>query len=348
MNSEQQINPAKILDQLDNIQSSSHSLYNVWIKLFFNGICSASSLAVFPGGYREILINFAMGTLIVGTFSSFQHVQKFTGPLLEFSASLVVSFIAQVLAAIQSSDQLCFWTMDLGTLVWLLPGLSITTATMELANGNIISGAVNLFYSIMTSLLLGFGISIGTSLAVWTQDSPILLSCTRQFSDYWEILLFPLFMLSVVILLNSHIRQWLPMFASGTVGFLVSKYVSKYFATSSATVIASLSVSMASHLMHKIFGHRALVQPSLFAGIMLLLPGGLAVKGATNIINNDYNSALQFGFAMLQISASVAVGIFAGASLFQGWNLKCIGGKFSGKSLNQNSVSRMATNPDIF
>ncbi|KAG0007902.1 hypothetical protein BGZ80_004092, partial [Entomortierella chlamydospora] len=71
-------------------------------------------------------------------------------------ASILVAFVAKALR-----DYVCFTGVVLSAIVMLLlPGLSLTTAIMELSSRFIISGSVRMFYSLMYCLFLGFGISI--------------------------------------------------------------------------------------------------------------------------------------------------------------------------------------------
>lgn len=47
-------------------------------------------------------------------------------------------------------------------MIWLLQGVTITFAIVELMTKNLISGTVHLFYGIIMSALIGFGLDLGT------------------------------------------------------------------------------------------------------------------------------------------------------------------------------------------
>jgi uncharacterized membrane protein YjjP (DUF1212 family) len=319
--SEEQI--GEMLNQLDSIATPKYSLYSTWSKIFWYGICSGSSLVGWPGGWREIIINFCLGAGLVGTFSEFQAFQKFTGPLLELVVATFASFAAKALAMIPLETPLCYWSITLGTIVWLLPGLSLTTSVMELSNGNIISGAVNLFYAMVLSLLLGFGIAFGDALAYFAPSSTMNMTCSRQFSDYWEIILFPLFNMSIAILLNAHWRQWLPMFIVCTGSYVIYRFSIELFTNTISTTICAFFVSVMSHLLHRLFPSRIHTVPCIFAGIMLLLPGSLGVKGAKNIVDSNYSGAIAFGFTMLQVALAITVGTFAATPFVEIMHMDC-------------------------
>jgi uncharacterized membrane protein YjjB (DUF3815 family) len=51
------------------------------------------------------------------------------------------------------------------------------------------------------------------------------------------------------------------------------------------------------------------------AGVLLLVPGSIGVKGVKSLMEDDVVSGIQFGFSMLTIALSICVGLLT-ANLF--------------------------------
>lgn len=65
-----------------------------------------------------------------------------------------------------STRYFCYTSLVSGGIVLILPGFIVLSGALELASRNITSGAVRMGYSVIYSLFLGFGISIGSELYV--------------------------------------------------------------------------------------------------------------------------------------------------------------------------------------
>jgi uncharacterized membrane protein YjjB (DUF3815 family) len=301
----------EILKEME--KSQQYSLYGLKTRLAAYAAVAGSSVVVWPGSWRDALVMTFLGFLFVGVFSEFSFIKRSTGPLLEFFAAIGIAFVTQCLVTIPG-QVFCYWTISLGSAIWLLPGLSITTSTMELSNGNIISGSVNFFYAVVTALLLGFGLNIGQSFVFWRPLDPNL-ACHRGFSDWWEILLFPVFIGSSLVLLNAPWRQWSGMFLSSLIGWIMYRAVSNMFIEASAVVVAAGSVSLFAHVWHRLT--RCHVVPQIMCGIFMLLPGSMGVRGGFAIISENYSGALSLGFSMFQTAISITVGIFAASPIVE-------------------------------
>eukprot|EP00475_Leptophrys_vorax_P001501 TRINITY_DN10826_c0_g3_i1.p1 TRINITY_DN10826_c0_g3~~TRINITY_DN10826_c0_g3_i1.p1 ORF type:complete len:527 (+),score=114.72 TRINITY_DN10826_c0_g3_i1:211-1581(+) len=301
------------LNLLDAIASPKFNAFPKWIKVGCYGLFSFASLAAFPGNWRDGIISFMFGLILVGGALEFQTFKNFAGPLVEFTIAAIVSFIAQVFATIPMTTPFCYWSIAMCCTCWLLPGLSITTATMELSNGNLISGTVNMFYALVLALMLGFGLAFGSTAVFWVTPSNFQSTCKREFSSWWELILFPMFEFTMYVLLNASVRQWPAMFTTSTLAYLTYKIAAfVQFSSAVSTVMSSFVAHIVAHILHQVFGSELV--PSILVGIMMLLPGGLSVRGAELILlQSNYGDASSFGYQMLQIAMSIAVGIFAAA-----------------------------------
>jgi uncharacterized membrane protein YjjB (DUF3815 family) len=243
----------------------------------------------------------------------FPHFRKFAGPLVEFALAAIVSFIAQAFATIPGmQDPFCYWSIAMCCTCWFLPGLNIATATMELSNGNLTSGTVNMFYALVLALMLGSGLMFGAEAVWWADPSTFQSTCTRNFSPWWNLMLFPMFEFNMYILLNAAIHQWPAMFATSTLAYIAYQIAALQFSPSASTVISGFVAHFTAHVLHEVLGSELV--PCLLVGIMMLLPGGLSIQGATSVLSaNQRGDTSSFGFQMLQIAMSISVGVFAAA-----------------------------------
>ncbi|MBR2566976.1 MAG: threonine/serine exporter family protein [Paenibacillus sp.] len=93
----------------------------------------------------------------------------------------------------------------------------------------------------------------------------------------------------------------------GMVGWII--YVVLEYATNAvpATLIATIALGAISQLFSRMF--RAPVIIFSVAGIIPLVPGGLAYNAMRSFVQNDYSAAIEMAAKALMLSGSIAVGL---------------------------------------
>lgn len=81
--------------------------------------------------------------------------------VFEIVIATIQSFLA---AALAQSGYFCYTAVTSAAIVLILPGYIVLSGSLELASRNITSGSVRMGYSVIYSLFLGFGISIGNEI----------------------------------------------------------------------------------------------------------------------------------------------------------------------------------------
>jgi uncharacterized membrane protein YjjB (DUF3815 family) len=74
-----------------------------------------------------------------------------------------------------------------------------------------------------------------------------------------------------------------------------------------ATVAASIFVGVVSHILAKVYKTPVIIYS--VAGIIPLVPGGLAYDAMRNFVENDYNAALNLAAKAFMLSGSIAFGL---------------------------------------
>ncbi|PLR80904.1 hypothetical protein CVD25_19585 [Bacillus canaveralius] len=94
----------------------------------------------------------------------------------------------------------------------------------------------------------------------------------------------------------------------GMLGWVVYIWLSEdYFDIALATVIASVVIGIISQIFARIYKTPIIVFS--VAGIIPLVPGGLAYDAMRNFVENDYNSALQLAAKAFLFSGAIAIGL---------------------------------------
>jgi len=77
--------------------------------------------------------------------------------------------------------------------------------------------------------------------------------------------------------------------------------------TVNATLVASFVIAVASQVFAKLYKTPIII--FIVAGIIPLVPGGMAYDAMRNFVENDYNSALALAAKAFLISGAIAMGI---------------------------------------
>lgn len=116
----------------------------------------------------------------------------------------------------------------------ILPGYVIAIAIIELVSRQLVSGVVRMVYAIIYSFLLGYGISMGSSLyttvdrhtsteaAPYCQITANANTCIVAESQYYLFLTVPVFALGYCILLRNRPARWLVVIFVSIVGFCMN------------------------------------------------------------------------------------------------------------------------------
>lgn len=95
---------------------------------------------------------------------------------------------------------------------------------------------------------------------------------------------------------------------SGMFGWIVYfAMTNQNFSPILGTLVASFLIAFISHIFAKHFKMPMIIFS--VAGIIPLVPGGLAYDAMRNIVENDYTTALTLGVRAMMISGAIAVGL---------------------------------------
>ncbi|RKP17952.1 hypothetical protein ROZALSC1DRAFT_30294 [Rozella allomycis CSF55] len=213
--------------------------------------------------------------------------------VVEVLSAIIVSFTARTIS-FASNSSVCYWAVSLAGIVWLLPGLGITLACLEISTHNIISGTVHMFYSFIVALMLGFGMSIGIRLVPWASELPNDLPGQCSGVDkIWGFLLFPILIISVNV---------------SSVAYGCYFFLNMYVSIETSSILAAVVVGVLSYMFRQFTGQ--ISTAPILAGIMVLVPGSLGIRGVSAFFDKEIQNGVNFGFEMIIIAVSISVGLF--------------------------------------
>jgi uncharacterized membrane protein YjjB (DUF3815 family) len=246
---------------------------------------------------------------MVGFFSWGAESSPTMAKLLEPMSALCVSICSGIFHYFVPES--CYFTIILSSVIWILPGLSLTIAIMELSTRNMISGTSRMFYSFLILLELGFGIEFGTKLVFWTSIS--LATAQNQclnspVNPLWFFLLFFGTAIPFVILFEAHPNQWPPMMVSASLAIIISYFGQLKLDTYSVSFISSFAIGIFGTIYSRFSKKPSMV--TILPGIMMLVPGSIGVRGISEMmLSGDVVSGISFSFEMMTISLSITVGL---------------------------------------
>lgn len=313
--------------------------YNRWILVLLTGL---ASVAVGPYSFSarpiDLPIIFVLGCLV----GFMQHILAPTSAtysnVLEVSAAVLTSFLARAFGSISHNGErlFCFSAMAQSSIAMILPGFAVLSSSLELQSHQMNAGSIRMVFTIIYSLFLGYGVTVGTTIYGLMDDNATTDStCSTTSLEIWGseytqhfpfVALFCLF----AALINQAKFKQLPV----TVLMGMCGYVTNYFSTKKlgsnqvANTVGAFTIGLIANLYSRIWhGHAA---AAIIPGIFTLVPSGLASSGsiisglqyAEAVKNGDVNatsgatsnsSLTSLGYGMIQTAIGISVGLFVSA-----------------------------------
>lgn len=199
-------------------------------------------------------------------------------------------------------------------LVTFLPGGVLTTATVELAAGQMISGAARLVYGFVQLALLAFGI-IAAGAVVGVESRTYEPLQASSYLPWWVALLGIL-----VFALGNYLHFSAPASTFGWVLLaLVVAYVGQWAGTEfiDPTIGGFVGAVAVTPVVFWIAGlrHGAPSQLTFLPAFWLLVPGAAGLVGLTEAFTTD-NGLADFTAALVSVM-SIALGVLIGTALYR-------------------------------
>mmetsp|Transcript_76045 Transcript_76045/g.204048 ORF Transcript_76045/g.204048 Transcript_76045/m.204048 type:complete len:375 (+) Transcript_76045:785-1909(+) len=257
-----------------------------------------ATMMFFGGGYWEGLVSFVLG-LWVCVLNCLAGKDPSLASIQEFVTAFTCAVLARVTQTLMFRD-LCFSSVALGSVVWLLPGLQVTTSVTELASRSIVSGSSRIFHGFTVTLQLGFGLTFGShSSFIWNKLFPAGEQiatkevCGAVTLPLWfQIPGFLAMVASLLVLLSvPPCWDWVGAYAAAASGFVTSIFLQGLVDSDTGSFLSALAVGVVGSGYARLTRRHPL--SIVVAGILLLVPGGMGVRGVTAFMENDVVGGIQ-------------------------------------------------------
>jgi uncharacterized membrane protein YjjP (DUF1212 family) len=200
-------------------------------------------------------------------------------------------------------------------LVTFLPGGVLTTATVELAFGEMVAGASRLVFGALQLLLLAFGIVAGAEIAGRPKDlsSGSHMDLLGWWAPWLGVLLFGIATALYFSAPRGALRWLLLVVFVAWVGqlagdALVGANVSGFFGAVAMTPVALAVARLPSGPPSQV---------TFLPAFWLLVPGAIGLIGVTDIVGNPATAGLQDLVQPVTSIVAIALGVLCGASIYR-------------------------------
>ncbi len=286
-----------------NLIEKSPKRYHLLIEILFFGISTGSAARLFGGGYAEIIVSFLIGCFIGFLIDLTNYVPKLGRMLIVISALFASAFAK--LSVVYFGN----YSIDIATitgLIILIPGFSFTVSIIELVNGHALAGTARFSNTIITLLMIGLGIGVGSQIdKVWhIVPSSSNLPLLPEWSIYIALLTVPL---GFVVLFKAQFKDFIWILLACLCSFYSLKLGSSFGSVHLSIFIASFILGLSSNIFGLITEKPISIM--LVPGIILLVPGSLGFQSISNLLDNETLRGVETAFSMTITAVSLVAGL---------------------------------------
>lgn len=327
--------------RLDEIMARKQK-FNKWHLILLYGFASAT-VGPFAFGARliDMPIAFFLGCLVGSLNLLLVPRSVLYANIFELTAALLTSFLARAFGSIPRSQDtpddkiFCFSALAQSSIALILPGYIVLCSSLELQSRNLLAGSVRLVFAIIYSLVLGFGMMLGTSFYGSMDDNASQAhTCPADpyLNEYASAFPFVLLFTVCLTLINQAKYKQVPMMLlTSFAGYTVNFFSAKHFSTNTqiANALGAFTIGVIGNLYSRI--HHGLAAAAMLPAIFVQVPSGLAATGslisglqyANEMKNGEgrktdtakvYGDVVfELGYGMVQVSLAITVGLFLAA-----------------------------------
>lgn len=316
-----EIHPSRGLRQLEEIRATQPRFRRLQAVAGYSVLATGICLVLHPAPL-EVLAAAVLGAL-VGILRSLVRGQ----PTLQIMTPVIAAFAVSALSALAVEAEVSALGLRplVASLVVFLPGAALTTAVLELAAGQMISGASRLVWGGVQLALLAFGILAGIE-AVGIPRSRILFG-TEALLGEWSIWAGVLvFAVGVMVADSAPPRSFPTLLLVLYAAFGAQVGAGALFGGYVAALIGATVMTLMAFLVER-FPSAMPAHAAFLPGFWLLVPGSLGLIGLTRLAGGGGSREL---FVTIGSIFAVALGVLSGTQILA-WTT------YAGKALDRAS-----------
>lgn len=289
----------------------SRPAYGPGLLVFAFAMTSASAAPLLGGGPREIFAAALLGAL-TGVLDQWVRTTPRTRALAEPLIAFFVGAASHGLAStwFPHADGI----VALATLIVLVPGLTFTTALVEVATGHWAAGTARMAGAFGTFLQLAVGVALGRAVADAALPGVVPMPALGLPLDpAWATFATGVAALSFAVLFQARAEDWLWIVLACMLTSLghssgVALLGPHLGAFGGALVLGLLSNAYAS-------GGRRPALVLLTPGVLLLVPGSVGYRSLDLLLAHDVVAGLETAVEMLVIGSAIVAGLLVANGL---------------------------------
>ena len=203
----------------------------------------------------------------------------------------------------------------LATLIYFIPGLSLTTAIHEISSQDLTSGTARLTGAMIILLKISFGSYIGAELAQNLLPISPVSQPHAPLDPFWQWPALVVVSLTFVVTFQARVQDAFWIALAGLVSFSASKLGVASFGPIGGAFASGVILGSGSNLFARVLKRPSLIV--LLPGIILLVPGSIGYKGLSFLFTQNTIEGVNAMFHSLTIGTGLVAGAYFGNILIK-------------------------------
>lgn len=270
--------------------------------------CACAS-RFFGGGLREVAAATAIGLLIgLGEIGA------------GYSRRLSALFapLAATLAALLATAAATYWppasayVITLGSLIIMVPGLTITVAMKELATRHLASGTARLAGAFVLFATMGFGVAFGTRIGSYLFGAPVFVDpiMLPQWTELASLVIAPV---ALAVEMQAE-RRFMPWIVAGcALAFAAARLGANYLGTELGVFAGATLLGLGSNIFARWKRRPSAIV--LIPGMIMLVPGGMGFRGLSALLQGEVVSGVETLFLVTMVAIALVTGLLVANTL---------------------------------
>ncbi len=307
-----EVEPAAGISRLEEIRAMGSRFGTPATILGYTTATVGIALILHPAA-RDVAAAAVLGTL-VGVLRLLAHGRRTLEVLMPFLAAFVVAALTALAVKHDVTDP--GLRAMIASLVVFIPGVALTTAFLELTEGQMVAGASRLVWAGTQLGLLAFGIVAGVSV-VGIPAERAFASSDRLLGEWAPWLGVLVFAVGVIVAHSAPAGTFPSLLVVLYAAWTGQVLGNELFGAYASGFVGALVMTLTAYLLARLPSTMP-VYAMFLPGFWLLVPGALGLIGLTTFLAFPESASSGDVFAVIGSIAAVALGVLVGVEL-HGW-----------------------------
>lgn len=295
-------------EMLDSILAEP-ARYGRMLTTVCYALTCACAARFFGGGLREVAAATSIGLLIgigeIGaTFS--RRLSALFAPLAATIAALFATAVATYWPPASA------YVITLGSLIIMVPGLTITVAMKELATRHLASGTARLAGAFVLFATMGFGVAFGTRVGSYLFGPPVFVEpiILPQWTELAALVIAPI---ALAVEMQAERRFILWIVAGCALAFAAARLGANFLGTELGVFAGATLLGLGSNLFARWKRRPSAIV--LIPGMIMLVPGGMGFRGLSALLQGEVVSGVETLFLVTMVAIALVTGLLVANTL---------------------------------